>query len=72
MIESATMCRTPAPAAVRVSVRAVASKNSVLARLPIEVVLVASITASIPASAASSPFPVTRSTPADRAITVAS
>ena len=72
MIESATMCRTPAAAAVRISVRAVASKNSLLARLPDDLTLVASITASTPASAASSPSPVTRSEPAERAITITS
>jgi hypothetical protein len=72
MIESATMCRTPATAAVRISVRAVASKNSLLARLPDDATLVASITASTPASAASRPSPVTRSVPAERAITITS
>ncbi len=66
------MCRTPAPAAVRISVRAVASKNSLLPRLLLEATLVASITASTPASAASRPTPVTRSAPAERAITIAS
>jgi hypothetical protein len=72
MIEGATMCRTPAAAAVRISVRVVASKNSLLPRFPDDAVLVASITASTPASAASRPAPVTRSVPAERAITIAS
>ena len=49
--------RTPATAAVRASIRAVASKNSLLTRLPADATLVASITASTPASAASRPSP---------------
>ena len=63
------MCPTPARSAARVRLRAVASKNLTAARALIVEMFVASITASVPASPSASPFPDTRSIPAERATT---
>jgi hypothetical protein len=68
-IDRATWCPTPARTPACSSAVVVAAKNAIERRAPAVCTLLTSTTAALPASAASSPAPVTRSTPVARAST---